>query len=141
MAAYVALVRKEPGSDYGVSFPDFPGCVTAGRTLEEAYAMAEEALAGHVELLLEDNDELPPPSSPEAIARRRDTKGALLALVPLGLPRRKAVRVDITMNPRLLNRIDRAASLSGVSRSRFLEVAARRALGGEADVGERRRRS
>ncbi len=36
MAAYIALIRKENGSDFGVNFPDFPGCMTAGRTLEEA---------------------------------------------------------------------------------------------------------
>ena len=40
MASYVALIRKDPASDYGVDFPDFPGCVTAGRTLEEARRMA-----------------------------------------------------------------------------------------------------
>ena len=36
MTSYIALLRKEKGSDYGVEFPDFPGCVTAGRTLEAA---------------------------------------------------------------------------------------------------------
>ncbi len=34
--SYIALLRKDEGSDYGVEFPDFPGCVTAGKTLEEA---------------------------------------------------------------------------------------------------------
>jgi len=36
MANYIALLQKEEDSDFGVSFPDFPGCVTAGRTLDEA---------------------------------------------------------------------------------------------------------
>ena len=49
MRTYIALLRKDPDSDYGVDFPDFPGCVTAGSTLEEARAMAEEALAFHIE--------------------------------------------------------------------------------------------
>jgi hypothetical protein len=31
---YIALVHKDPDSDFGESFPDFPGLVTAGRTLE-----------------------------------------------------------------------------------------------------------
>jgi predicted RNase H-like HicB family nuclease len=52
MVTYIALLRKETGSDYGVSFPDFPGCVTAGRTLEEARRLAAEALAFHVEVCL-----------------------------------------------------------------------------------------
>ena len=46
---YPALIHKEEHSDYGVSFPDFPGCITAGETLEEAYQMAEEALQVHIE--------------------------------------------------------------------------------------------
>ena len=33
---YLAVIHKEPGSEYGVSFPDFPGCVTAGKTIDEA---------------------------------------------------------------------------------------------------------
>ena len=49
MTSYIALIHKEPRSDFGVSFPDFPGCVTAGRTLDEARKMAEEALALHVD--------------------------------------------------------------------------------------------
>ena len=35
---YIALIHKEDASDYGVSFPDLPGCVTAGATLDEARA-------------------------------------------------------------------------------------------------------
>jgi predicted RNase H-like HicB family nuclease len=45
---YVAYLHKEKASDFGVSFPDFPGCVTAGKTLEEARAMAVEALTMHM---------------------------------------------------------------------------------------------
>jgi predicted RNase H-like HicB family nuclease len=47
MTAYVALIHKDPDSDYGVSFPDLPGCVSAGSTLDEAIALAHEALALH----------------------------------------------------------------------------------------------
>ncbi len=36
MRHYIALLHKEPKSDYGVSFPDLPGCVTGGKTLDEA---------------------------------------------------------------------------------------------------------
>ena len=37
MATYIALLRKEKESDFGVDFPDFPGCITVGKTLEEAH--------------------------------------------------------------------------------------------------------
>ena len=49
MQTYIALVHKEPNSDFGVSFPDLPGCVTAGKTLDEARAFASEALELHLE--------------------------------------------------------------------------------------------
>ncbi len=41
---YIGLVHKDAGSDYGVSFPNLPCCVTAGATLKEAREMAAEAL-------------------------------------------------------------------------------------------------
>jgi predicted RNase H-like HicB family nuclease len=50
---YVAIIHKDPDSDFGVSFPDFPGCITAGRTLDEAKDMALEALSGHIEVMRE----------------------------------------------------------------------------------------
>ena len=55
MRNYIGLLRKEGDSDYGVSFPDFPGIATAGTSLDDARAMAEEALALHIEGLLEDH--------------------------------------------------------------------------------------
>ena len=45
---YIAYLHKDPKSDFGVSFPDFPGCITAGKTLDGARLMASEALALHV---------------------------------------------------------------------------------------------
>ena len=49
MTAYFAVVEKEPGSDYGVFFPDHPGCVTAGTDFNQAYAWAHEVLALHLD--------------------------------------------------------------------------------------------
>ena len=34
---YIGVVHKEPKSDYGISFPDFLGCVSAGKTLDELH--------------------------------------------------------------------------------------------------------
>ncbi|MBW2343184.1 MAG: type II toxin-antitoxin system HicB family antitoxin, partial [Deltaproteobacteria bacterium] len=44
MANYIAIVHKDPKSDFGVSFPDFPGCITAGKNIDDAKDMAQEAL-------------------------------------------------------------------------------------------------
>jgi predicted RNase H-like HicB family nuclease len=53
MGIYIALLRKEKDSDFGVDFPDFPGCITAGKTLEEAHKGASEALRFHIKGMLE----------------------------------------------------------------------------------------
>ena len=42
---YVALVHKDPQSDFSVSFPDLPGCVSAAETVEAALEEARTALA------------------------------------------------------------------------------------------------
>jgi len=51
---YIAYLHKERNSDFGVSFPDFPGCVTAGKTLDQARRMAAQALALHIDGMIED---------------------------------------------------------------------------------------
>ena len=81
MAAFIGLLRKEKNSDFGVDFPDFPGCATAGRTLGEARRMATEALAFHIEGMLADGQEIPPPSSLETVMADRRNRGAVAVLV------------------------------------------------------------
>lgn len=63
------LIHKE--RDYGVSFPDFPGCVTAGADLDAV--PAEEALAFHVDGLAEEGEPLPGRSTLEGRSRRTAT--------------------------------------------------------------------
>ncbi len=67
MRRYVALIHKDETSDYGVSFPDLPGCITAGSTLDEAREMASEALALHLGGLAEDGEAVPESSSLEDV--------------------------------------------------------------------------
>jgi predicted RNase H-like HicB family nuclease len=85
MAGYIALVHKEDGTSYGVSFPDVPGCVSAGDTFEEALANAAEALAGHLALMKADGDPIPEPSSYEQLRRdpvfADDSAGAIVTFV------------------------------------------------------------
>jgi predicted RNase H-like HicB family nuclease len=77
MRNYIALIYKETASDYGVSFADFPGLATAGKSLDEARAMAEDALAFHIEGLVEDNEATPEPSSLKEIMSDPITATAL----------------------------------------------------------------
>jgi predicted RNase H-like HicB family nuclease len=53
IASYFAVFDPAEEGGFNVLFPDFPGCVTFGRTFEEAQAMAREVL----ELWLEEHNE------------------------------------------------------------------------------------
>jgi predicted RNase H-like HicB family nuclease len=139
MHDYIALVHKEAESDFGVSFPDFPGVVTAGRTLEEARAMAVEALALHVDGLLEDGEVLPAPSNLDEIMADRENRDGAVIVVSVGpAARGKAVRVNVTLPRDMLERIDRFADAHGYTRSGFLARAARRVLAMEGAAAEGR---
>lgn len=85
MAGYIALVHKDEGTSYGVSFPDVPGCISAGDTFEEAVANAAEALAGHFAAMRADNDAIPAPRSFEQLKRdcdfAEDSAGAIVTMV------------------------------------------------------------
>ena len=76
MRNYIGLIHKEATSDYGVSFPDFPGVVTAGSSLDEARAMAEEALAFHIDGLINDGEAIPEPSDLEDVMADPDNRTA-----------------------------------------------------------------
>jgi predicted RNase H-like HicB family nuclease len=78
---YVAIIHKDPDSDFGVSFPDFPGCITAGRTLDEAKDMALEALSGHIEVMREAGESVPAPSSLDKVMRHPQFRNGVAFLV------------------------------------------------------------
>ena len=92
---YIGLVHKDPGSDYGVSFPDLPGCATAGSTLEEAREMAAEALALHLEGLQEGGAPVPPPSSANTVIAHPDAADALAIIVLEALPACSATSLQV----------------------------------------------
>ena len=83
---YIGLIHKEPNSDYGVNFPDFPGCITAGDTLEEARAMAVEALALHIEGMASSGLAIPKPSSADSVVTHPDACDAIALVVVNFLP-------------------------------------------------------
>ena len=130
MRRYIGLIHKDADSDYGVSFPDFPGVVTAGRSLDEARAMAAEALQFHVEGIIQDGGALPAPSSLEAVMADPENRDGVAILVELKEKSPRVVRVNVTMPADLLTAIDHYAETHGFTRSAFLAQAARRALEG-----------
>jgi len=131
MRHYIGLIHKDTDSDFGVSFPDFPGVITAGASLDEARMLAEEALAFHVDGLIEDGEAIPEPSSIEAVMADKDNRSGVAILVTLKAEAAKVVRVNVTIPEDVLSEIDRYAERHGYSRSGFLTAAAKQAMRNE----------
>jgi predicted RNase H-like HicB family nuclease len=121
MAQFVGIIHKEKGSDYGVCFPDFPGCVTAGSTMQEAFEMAREALRGHIDTMREYGDPLPKKPMTLDMAQKHELAAGAVSyfMVDTYLPA-KAKRVNVTINEDILRDIDAITD----NRSAFLEAAA-----------------
>jgi predicted RNase H-like HicB family nuclease len=124
MTTYIALLRKERDSDFGVDFPDFPGCVTAGKSLEEARRMADEAIELHIKGMIEDHEPIPEPSSLDAIMDDPDNQGAVAFLVEIASKPAKAVRINVMLPQDIVEAIDRTTH----NRSRWLADAAKSKL-------------
>jgi predicted RNase H-like HicB family nuclease len=133
MTTYIALLRKDPDSDFGVDFPDFPGCITAGSTLEETRHMAAEALEFHIEGMLEEGLPIPPPSALDAIMA--DPENAEAIPFPVAVPDREGtgVEVNLTISEADLKKIDAVAKQQGKSRSAILTEAAQRMIAASKD--------
>ncbi|MCY4451890.1 MAG: type II toxin-antitoxin system HicB family antitoxin [Immundisolibacterales bacterium] len=129
---YVSFIHRDGDSGYGISFPDFPGCVSVGDTVDDAIRCGCEALAFHVEGLSDDGEPVPPPRSVEAIKADPDLAdwrhGADIVLVPLLVDRGSSRRVNISLDRGLLEAIDDEARQRRMTRSAFLASAARREL-------------
>ncbi|NVN84722.1 MAG: type II toxin-antitoxin system HicB family antitoxin [Rhodopseudomonas sp.] len=128
MRHYIALIHKDEGSDYGVSFPDLPGVISAGRTLDEARDMAAEALALHLQGMAEDGDAVPEPSTLESIMQNPQNRNGVAVLVPVIPPAVRSVRINITLPADILEQIDAYAEREGFTRSGFLAQAAKKSM-------------
>jgi predicted RNase H-like HicB family nuclease len=136
---YPVAIHKDKGSDYGVIVPDLPGCFSAGRTLDEALAMAKEAIELHLEGLIEEGQVVPRPDRIEDHKDDPDYKGGIWAIVtidPSNL-RLKAKRINITVPERILDAIDRAAKAENETRSGLLVKAATAFISGRGRKGTR----
>jgi predicted RNase H-like HicB family nuclease len=131
MASYVAIIHKQEETDFGALFPDFPGCVSAGTTLDEVSAMAKEALHLHVKGMREDGERIPCPSTLEQAMRHELAKDAVACLV-VDLPEEhKTIRVNITLPENELKEIDAYARRAGLTRSNLLAMGAKMMMHGE----------
>ena len=57
--SYRILLRPEPEGGFTVLAPALPGCVSYGRTLAQAKAMASDAINAYLESLRKHNEPIP----------------------------------------------------------------------------------
>ena len=136
MTRYVALVDGAPGA-FGVVIPDLPGCTSAGDTVDEALANAVEALRVWIEDARADGEDIPAPrdfgamhDDPEIAGRIRS--GAALALVPVLIDSGRPAKANVSIDSGLLQAVDDAARVRGLTRSAFLASAARDKIAAES---------
>lgn len=88
---YVAFIHSDGEAGFGISFPDFPGCISVGKSREDAIRRGAEALAFHVDGMIEDGEPIPPTRSVQAIKADPNLAdwraGADFTLVPIALDR------------------------------------------------------
>lgn len=130
MRYYIAVVHKDEGSAYGLTFPDLPGCFAAADSWDDIPAAATEAL----DLWFEDQPDVDP-ASLDAVRKQQDVaaavgQGAVLMSVPYIPADTALARVNISLERGLLRAIDETARARGMTRSSFLASSARRELTG-----------
>lgn len=118
-------IAIEPGTDataFGVVVPDLPGCFSAGDTLDDAMAGAEEAAAAWIDAALDAGQAIPAPTALEAIRRNPEFAGWTFGVITLdpALLDDSTERVNITLPRRVLRRLDALARASGESRSGYI---------------------
>lgn len=93
---------------YVVSVPDVPGCFSAGDTFTEAFENTKEAIAFHIEGMLEDGEDIPLPSDLEVYANHPDYAEFHISAIDVDLTHLmgKAEKINITIPALLLHKID-----------------------------------
>ena len=125
-------IAIEPGTDttaFGVVVPDLPGCFSAGDSLDEAMAGAEEAAAAWIDAALDAGEAIPEPTGLEALRQNAEYAGWTFGVISLdpALLDDTTERVNITLPRRVLVRLDALAQAAGESRSGYIARATLRA--------------
>lgn len=95
---YAVRVYREPdGSGFTAEIPDLPGCITCADTLDEVWALIDDAKRGWLELALADGDPIPEPAPP----LEEQPSGKFTVRVPRSLHRKlseEARREGVSLN-------------------------------------------
>lgn len=134
MKLYYPAVFTKSDFGYTVEFPDLPGCVTQGETLEEAFEMAEDVASGWILTSIEDGEDIPKPSEIDMLK----SPSVFINFVGLDIEEyakqysTKSVKKTLTI-PEWLNRL---AEKEEINFSKELQKALKIKLGFTANVIE-----
>jgi len=125
---FPAVFEPSEAGGYCITFPDLPGSITEGDTLDEAMYMAKDALELYLFNLEDDEEAIPVPSAPEKI---KTMNGAFVVPIKAYMPQireemaNKSVKKTLTI-PYWLNK---AAESSHINFSQVLQFALKERLG------------
>jgi predicted RNase H-like HicB family nuclease len=120
---YAGIAERGGSGDYGLYFPDLPGCVTVADTLGDLDGSAREALTLHLEGMLAGGEVLPLPTAPEALPHDPDVAEAGVMLITVHVGDRPSPTI-IDLPTALLDRVDQAAQARGITRAAILRESA-----------------
>lgn len=129
MTRYIGMVDGKPGA-FGLVFPDAPGCVAMGRTIDELLIEGAEVLTDWMGYELDQRGKLPKARTPEQLRKDSEVRealasGSIFVSIPLVVDSGQSARANISLDAGLLSAIDEEARRRGVTRSAFLAAAAR----------------
>lgn len=123
----IAIEWGDENHATGIVFPDIPGAITAGDTIEQAYEMAVEVAHIQLEELANARQEIPMPGDIAEHRKNPDFEGWGWGLVEIDVSPYlgKTEKVNVTLPGHLIGQIDSYVATHGIkSRSAFLATAA-----------------
>lgn len=123
---FAVVIHHEPGSTYGVTVPDLPGCFSAGATFDEAFEHVLEAIELHLEGLEAEGMDIPRSTGIDIHRENPDFAGGIWGFVDVDITPYlgNTEKINVTLPSAIIRKIDAKHS----NRSRFLSEAAWKAL-------------
>ena len=129
---YPAVLEKGPKKTFAAWMPDFPDCVAAGTTQEQALEKLDARVMQAAETLAEADRAMPEPTPIDRIER----PAAFLAFVMVKVaPPNPSERVNVYLPKNLIGKADQRAAELGMSRSSFFGLALNLALSAYGATG------
>lgn len=119
---YLAVLEPLTGGGYGVYFPDFPGCASWGRTVEETVAIATEVLGFHIYGMEQDGETIPEPAT--ELRDNDQVTGCIVTLVTIfpDIVKNEKDNKRVKVNVTLPNWLKQMAEGKKVNYSNLLEA-------------------